>query len=291
MTKHLVLGTGNLGMDLALALTDAGLNYHLIGRHGGNTGGYFDFTGRDGDPEHRGSLIGYQMRDLQALEPDVVWCTIGAGGPDAASPAEHFLTHVSLPLALAEWAPKLILFSTAYLNHDPDGRYSYYAMSKSAMERAMLSRQHVRCIRVGSLYGTHAPMKCLPGKVMRAMVQHRLNRGATNEITPTPTAWLADELIKSEVWDRFCNVEPGANWAPSGKCSAKHWIETIIRDFTEGDQGLTLTPFLAENYPHFAASGVVGQPDWYILWEIYRAQMKSAIRPHLDVMSVLRRVN
>lgn len=281
MTKHLVLGTGNLGLDLAYALRTSAMKPVVLGRSNSSLHAYFDFNGVDGETAARDGKLGLTIRDLQDLKPDVIWCTIGAGGPGSQTLTKQLHAHLTLPALLAGWAPKLVLFSTAYLNNDIGGWYSDYALTKHMMELTMQKRENVRCFRVGSLYGNHYPLKCLPGKILSASREGRLNRAAFNKITPTPTQWLAESLVQGKVWERFREVPPHFNWAPSGSCSVKTWMEMILWDL-EGKQMPEVTSAYDSNYPEDSAANIIVGQSWLSLWEencgrFYKA-FKSAYR-------------
>lgn len=246
--KHLVLGNGNLGIDLALSLD----------RHGYAV----DFPQ---DKHHPASF--------KNDHHDVVWCAAGAGGPGGSAQA-HFETHLMLPVALAEFAPKLILFSTAYLNRDPEGVFSDYSMSKSFMERAMAQRENVRCLRVGSLYGVHRPLRTFPGKILELESKGLLRKSAQNVVTPTPTEWLADELVETKVWESFDSVKSGSNIAPMGCCPISEWIEMIC-------PGKSLPSFRDDSYPLASSASVVTGPHWRLLWGVNGPKVVEAARAAL----------
>lgn len=278
MTRHLVLGAGNLGWDLATALGLTSQEVHIAGRRTGNMPGFFDFQGSDGVKGVTNGRPGMTIADLVAIEPDVIWCTVGAGGPsrDPNYLSTHLNAHVALPMALATAfegrATKLIFFSTCYLNKDPRGDYSGYAFSKAALEKLIEPMENARVFRVGSLYGAHNPLSTLPGKMLLACKGLRTLPGELNLITPTPTAWIAKEMVDNRYWEFFGQIDPGQVVSPNGGLAVHEWIQIILDEIKKQTGGTVAS--IAQNkayrmdYPIDNISKVnCLYPMWDDLWK------------------------
>jgi dTDP-4-dehydrorhamnose reductase len=221
--KHLVLGCGNLGLDLV------------------------DRLGPDAQ-----TLVGWRypessMDAVIAGDWDVVWCCIGAGSVEhsLAHFDEHVRAHVLLPqLLMTKLAPetRLVLFSTDYVAHTkatytPEMQLrnprSFYAYTKAWMEQLALMgfpqycHPNVRVVRVGSLYGERLPHKTFPGKLRSNYPKPARLALPENRVSPTPTRWLADFLV-THLDDLFDKPYPIAHCAPVGNVSLREWGERIL---------------------------------------------------------------
>ncbi len=180
--KHIILGAGNLGIDLELELNRKGHETQMFSRS----------TGWD----HTKDALPAALRTA-----DAVWCAIGFGSVRECK--ADFLgaleSHVHLPMRLMERLPeetRLFLFSSDYVADFPPK--SLYQCSKGAMEEAaiVINRPRTGVIRVASLYGEHLPEKTFPGKLRRAYPEPCAVDLPDNSVTPTPTGWLAEMLVK-----------------------------------------------------------------------------------------------
>lgn len=269
--KHLILGAGNLGMDLHRALTREKVKVDILSRSVSSV------RGLKLDVEHGTTPTGKAtatLGELAFMDYDVIWNTLGNCGPsdDPVRGVEQMDLHYKFPVLLRRACPKarLILFSTHYLNHDPHGMRSAYALSKLAMERAFENDKLAFVARVGSLYGKQKPMSCLPGKIVAQLLSghQEIARAAENRVSPTPTAWLARYLLALQPWK-----DHGLrNLAPAKMLPVRVWIERIIEE-TEKQTGFTakIGNSVVDNaYPIFSGGGVTGEgPTCLTLWEEY----------------------
>jgi hypothetical protein len=194
MLKHHVFGNGNLGKDLMLKIGEE----HLFDEN----------------------------------EADVLWCCVGCGGPtdDVEKYGDQAEAHIAVPVRMAkELKPyqKLVVFSTHYLNDDQFGQRSFYAKTKFQMEQMLLGHPSVSVVRVGSLYGKHFPLKTLPGKVLKASsLGKKVFRSVPNLISPTPTEWLAEYLLKIKVWELHGLSDIG----PQDPMNVDEWMGAALED-------------------------------------------------------------
>lgn len=196
--RHLLIGKGNLGLDLHDAFMYRDHTVAITSRSDG-------FRWPD------------YLEDILNFNPTHVWVTAGAGSvAEAKTQLSHMLdTHVTLPVQLALRLPKdvhLGVFSTDYVAsqwklNDPRAitskPLSLYAVTKLSMEYALqhLNRPRSTIFRVGSLYGRHFMERCLPIKILR----NKPKALPTNTIIPTPTEWVADTIAS--------NLDAGCFWA------------------------------------------------------------------------------
>src|SRR5690242_18651873 len=117
--NHLIIGNGNLGLDLKESVQRRKDGYAFIERLEIPT---LERTIEDG------------------TDPDFVWVCVGAGGPnkDPASIYRQVASHIALPWQIMDLfkgsKTKVILFSSHYLHNDPAGDKSNYARTKHFME-------------------------------------------------------------------------------------------------------------------------------------------------------------
>lgn len=275
--RHLILGAGNLGQDLYRELSsERGVQVEIWG-----TDKFF----------FNGSSL-YPVEKLKASSADVIWCTIGAGGPssDPKKAAEQQLSHVALPTQICrtfeDTNKKLVFFSTHYLNDDANGLRSHYAWTKREMERSLERYQNAYCFRVGSLYGKWRPLHTLPGKIAYRYIHGLEVKRAINVITPTPTAWLAEVLIASRFWRKPRTTMP-ITVGPGGYCSVDQWISEIFLELGElldlKKNPPVLGPtFMDPDYPILSDARVSFNTVWWDdLWHSYKIELMESILAHL----------
>lgn len=271
MGRHLILGAGNLGLDLSLQLKSQGHEVDILSKSLGE-----DFQ----DPR-----IIYQFIKHPSIKYEKVWCTVGAGGvSDCEKDFSRAISlHVNLPVYLAEnLDPEahLILFSTEYLGtEEGTGFYpvlSNYTRSKAMMEEAIrqLNRPKTRVVRVGSLYGTHKPKNTFPYKLIKASSISQNVKMALNHCNPTPTSWLAAHLSNfdfSKV-DRHQVLE----FFPSGPASTNEWGELIL---VNTGRNASVETFVNNTHPMKLRSrtDIPDAKPWWRLWIEYGPAMLSAI--------------
>lgn len=185
---HIIIGKGNLGVDLKIALMAAGQKSVIYTKSSG-------FTWRN------------CREEILRFEPTHIWITAGFGSVEACEKdlVGAVETHVNLPLEIARDAPETVrvgIFSTDYAaseshpgnpNHRVQRPRSFYALTKMWMEdaTALLSRGNMSVFRVCSLYGEFYPEKTFPGKI----AIYRPDALPTNIVVPTPTWWIAQTLV------------------------------------------------------------------------------------------------
>ncbi len=268
--RHAVLGAGNLGMSLQLELKRHDHSVAMFTRSMG-----FDVT----NPEHRARILSEHF--------DVIWNCIGGGSvaEAKADPAKAALIHHDVPLALANGLrdeTKLVLFSTDYAaaEHQPnraafrtDSPRSIYAALKCEMENSVMAlrRTNVTIVRVGSLFGPFHPDRTLPGKIIKNFgFSTGLIRLPDNEITPTPTIWLANELVES-LTDLFgsqhCSIHHAA---PNGNISVKDFGRFVLKGLRDGADFNSAT-YVDQERPEFSALGCSFDrvPHWFPIFQHY----------------------
>lgn len=172
-TKHVIMGSGNLGTALSKRLNTITYNRH-------NTT----------------SIIEYANLFQSQGEEVTVWNTEGYGSvPECQkNPREAFEVHVMRNLDLMHGLNQeinLINFSTNYVDQEPK---SEYAASKACMESLTKNfpRKKVISIRVANLYSKYFPLKSFQGKILKNA--DKINALPWNKMIPTDCDWLADKL-------------------------------------------------------------------------------------------------
>jgi hypothetical protein len=199
--RHLILGLGNLGYDIRIKLESIKHKVDILSK---STGWEYPTNG---------------MAPIMTGAWDVIWCCIGAGsvGGDFM---EQLDQHVRLTYDLLTTVPKstaIIFFSTNYVFH-PSGfdkkPVSLYGLSKKWMEKIIRweGRPRTRIIRVQNLYGTYKPVTTLPWKLISKLSESK-NIVPNMLVCPTPTWWLAEQLVNREMWDGESTIDlmPGGS--------------------------------------------------------------------------------
>lgn len=254
--RHLILGMGNLGLDLERALKSKLYDVECRSLSGG-----FDLVD--------GAVV---KAAVQSSCPDVIWNCVGTGGPKKSDPQEwtqEIELIAGLPQRLRLYKKpetKLVLFSTAYTNRDPEGQLSNYARCKAIMEKQESGKIGVTILRVGSLYGIHKPFNCLPGKIVKLLEGGQLHFPAfINHVTPTPTEWLAKRLVSGKCWE----WQKDLCFGPDGSTPVFSWIRDIasaaglVENWTVEPNGYD------PMYPGNASSFCKSELPWETLWQGY----------------------
>jgi dTDP-4-dehydrorhamnose reductase len=273
--KSVIIGRGNLGLDLAQALTIVGHNVEILSRSTG-------YNWRTGHPS---------LKDA-----DYVWVTAGHGSVDAAAndPEGCFDTHMHMPLKLAMTLPqdtRLICFSSDYAASESQpwspgmtnvAPRSLYATSKIAMELGLksLGRKNTFCVRVGSLYGSHYPERCFPGRILQRFPKPCKVMMPMNRTSPTPTPWIANVLSRHLYM--FQGDFRVFHCGPKGMVSVVTWAKIVLGDQYEIEsKGFDQTRPLVANLQ----CSFENPPEWEELWRLHWLQQtyhaKCAIEPSI----------
>jgi dTDP-4-dehydrorhamnose reductase len=223
--KHLVIGAGNLGIDLFNQLKKNGLNVSTCSR---STGWNIQHL------RQRDDFLQY------AKTFDVVWYCVGFGSIKEAMEDAYgaHQIHLEIPAQLIAVCPYVVFFSSDYV---ADERFpksndvhaskmrSHYAHLKWRMECAVNQSENATAIRVGSLYGSHKPMSTFPGKLLKNMQEKTLVKLPLNLVTPTSTSWLSEILVQN--FDRLYRNPEGQHIhhaAPHGFVTVREWGSMIL---------------------------------------------------------------
>jgi dTDP-4-dehydrorhamnose reductase len=220
--KHLVIGAGNLGIDIHNRLRDSGYPVVMCSRS--NCHDILDLREREEFLEYAKGF-------------DVVWYCVGFGSikeaVDDAFTAHQI--HLEIPSQLIKVCKHVVFFSSDYV---ADERFpksidahasklrSHYAHLKWRMECAVNQSENATAIRVGSLYGSHKPMSTFPGRLLKNMQQKNAVMLPLNLVTPTSTAWLSEILVQN--FDRLCEGHERIHHAaPHGFVTVRQWGSLI----------------------------------------------------------------
>lgn len=260
MSMHVIIGKGNVGLDLFHQIVKSGDKARILTRSDG-----FEW------PESIPTLL--------SLQPDYVWVCAGAGSIGEAKRdfGNTIQTHVTMPIEICQKVPdqvKVILFSSDYAadEEQPDQPHlinekpkSLYALSKVTMEKAfkILNRPNACVVRIGTVYGSHFVDRTFPGKL-----RHRFPVPCTvelpmNVVVPTPSFWIAEVLLKNlhKLFEKPGQIH---HVAPKGKVTVHSWGKMILGDEyvieSRGwDQDRPLCSNLQCSLDHQA-------PEWRDLW-------------------------
>lgn len=193
MGRHVIIGKGNLGLDLNLALMNAGNQTRVL-------------------TQSEGFRWPESISEILEFQPDYVWVTAGAGSVEQckSNPTHAIATHITMPVELAMKLPsniKVGVFSTDYacdeLEPGNPNKYtarpkSFYACTKISMEIMLrqMNRPNVTIFRVSNLYGAHCPDKTFPGKLLKKYPSPCVVELPQNWVVPTPTWWIAENIVK-----------------------------------------------------------------------------------------------
>lgn len=268
--KHLVLGNGNLGRDIVKQLTRIGEEVHTLSSSTGWT-----------YPRNESQIEIFNKYD-------VFWVTVGAGSIEGANKdfSKYCDLHIRLPMQILQTIDqnkKVFLFSTDYLQCKNPNR-NLYTLSKKMMEESVKIMNRPNCViyRVGSLYGTSKPMSTFPGKCYVNNVKKKSYSLPRNIVIPTPTDWLADQLVME--WERirqFHFKTRITHVAPSGDTTVSGWGETLFSDEKE------LITFFDKSRPKrshscYGVNELISRDDiknsWLALWLERRERMIKAIK-------------
>lgn len=261
--KHLILGAGNLGLDLKEKLLSEGHDVVVVSQNDAS----FNYP-----VDSVETLLNY-------IEPEFIWNTIGAGSVEQSERdlVPFIDLHVRLVADLTKHAEcPVINFSSDYAasesqpsNPKASGFKSRYAMTKNMMENVILfsGRKDVKAIRVSSLYGKHKPAKTYPVKI-----KNRENLAfSLNECTPTPTAWLAKELVNN-LPAIFSQDWPIVHFAPAGRTSYADWASLILGEAEVKEFKIDNSRPVVSNLGNSILPKET-LANWKDLWDIYKSEV------------------
>ncbi len=273
MSCHVIIGKGNLGVDLHAVLNARGHKAHIFTPSDG-------FTWPDSLPA------------LLALTPTYVWVTAGAGSVEAVK--KDFVgainTHLMFPVELVKDLPpgiKIGLFSSDYVadESDPSNPHkitpkprSLYAYTKIWMEQAIkaLGRPNVSVFRVSNLYGGHFPERTFPGK-LKSRYPHPCEIVLPqNWVVPTWTKWVAEVLVDNldKVFDDKTPLIHHA--APNGGCTVIQWGRRVV-----GEKYKLISKGFDNDRALFSklSCSFARAPEWDELWARYQSELDATEDP------------
>lgn len=269
MGLHVIIGKGNLGCDLQIALDKMGHDARLLTASEG-------FEWPESNPMfHNGEF----------KSTECVWVTAGKGSVESAMDPHDMEdvigTHFVLPVGLATSMPKsmrLAVFSTDYVADEADSKStakqtsrpkSIYACMKIAMEQAIYAHKRplTTIFRVGSLYGGHYPERTFPGKLQKNHPNFGEVTLPMNWVTPTPTWWVAETIVHN-LHGLFHTRGPLTHHvAPVGGCTLSQWGRLVLGDgYTFKSNGFN------DMRPAFSNLGLSFGSDprtWQELWQAH----------------------
>jgi dTDP-4-dehydrorhamnose reductase len=264
MGKHVIIGRGNLGIDLAQALSEKGHEARILTRSDG-----FD----------------WRLDIPKLTQADFVWIAAGFGSVEQTKrdPQGAFDTHVLMPVGIASAArpeTRVIAFSSDYAA-DEEAPWSpgstntkprsIYAVTKISMELALraLGRKNTFSVRVCSLYGDSFPSHTFPGRILSRYPNPGIVPLPQNRTTPTPTKWVADVL--SRHLESFDGEYRTYHCAPMGMISVAEWGRIVLGSGYQVDvTGLDPTRPLCSNLQ----CSFEDAPDWLALWRLHWFQQQ-----------------
>lgn len=266
---NIIIGKGNLGVDLQVALKDRSVNSVME-----SAGQGFEW------PESEPHIL--------SQKPECIWVTAGKGSVESAKDPwnleDSLKTHTFLPISMALALPKeirLVFFSSDYVADEADTTCtaksnprprSLYACTKMWMEQGitMMKRPNTAIVRVGTLYGHHFPERCFPGKLKLNYPRPGEVFLPQNLVTPTPTWWAARMLVQNAgklFSDQGTLVH---HLAPIGNIPVVNWGRKILGQGYE-----VFSKGFDASRPHYSNLGCsLGKPNttWEKLWEQHQHQ-------------------
>lgn len=259
--NHIIVGKGNVGVELFQAIKKAGESARILTRSEG-----FEFP--------------TDLPHMHQLNPDYIWITAGAGSVESAKLnfKEHLRTHVMLPkIIMEEFKPevKVCIFSSDYAADEEQPSNpelfntkprSLYALGKTTMEQMvkLSGRPNTSVVRIGSVYGAQFYDKTLPGKLHKRFPTPCQLDLPMNRVTPTPASWIAEMLMKHK--EKLFTDKPTLHHlAPSGSVSMYNWGQKILgEDYKVHSKGFDNERPLCSNLMCTLEQNV---PDWSELWQ------------------------
>lgn len=179
--KHLILGSGNLGLAIANQALSQEHEYKILSKSEG-----WEW------PQNKKDLVEELDNDY-----DFVWCCVGAGSIDEGNKfwGYQLLVHVELPRFVIDNAPstsKCIFFSSDYVR-DGEIPFGKYGLSKQFMEASLFhsERDNFKIARVCNLITQN---EGVTSKIHKAINSGHITV-YENEIRPTNCDKLASTLF------------------------------------------------------------------------------------------------
>lgn len=218
--KHLIIGKGNLGMDIGIMLRD-----HL---------------GIDsGDVTYMSKSAGFQYKEHIApvAEMDFTHLWIAAGGVSVGEAKldlkQAVETLYDMPMAFLRQMKKEVYITVFSSDYAYDPERSMYGKVKRLFHDEVIDMNRPRTCMVGvsSLYGKWYPQRSFPGKILKGALGQTEMRFPTNKVTPTPTDFVALNLVNDLALNYSENGLKFLNMCPNGSISTYGWAQLILQDF------------------------------------------------------------
>lgn len=211
MENHLIIGSGNLGCDLANEAIRKGHRSTII-------------LSKPTSPatlDLRVSRYYPKEKDYCEIPESIthIWYTRGYGSIEQAetNPKEAAFYHMIYPAlwyVLKNSEQEFHSFSTCYNNED-----SFYVRLKRTSEYSFHNRSENSYVHnVQYLYGVHHPMSTFIGKI----IKNRPNSLPRNQVSLTPTRWIAEQCIQTDFYFDDLNL------VPKGTSSLAEWGRKIL---------------------------------------------------------------
>ncbi len=283
--RHLIVGAGNLGVDIGL---------RLAGEPGGVNEVVFAGRRQGLDCTDFSALL----RLVTPVPYDYIWWCVGGWSVEQfkADAEQGHKVMYAAPRLVAQYAhprSRLMFFSTDYCAHEehmarPDLQVqvptSEYAEVRKDLESfiAKYRRPHTAVFRLGSLYGAHHPQNTFPGKVL---ARHGAGTARIdiplNDVTPTSTKWAAAmvchnrELLVSEEGPKRHHL------APRGNVALRDWAKMLLHGL-RGHRAFDETPWVDTARPAATCLGTSWMrqnPHWNEVWgRDYRRELYLPVR-------------
>ena len=262
---HIIIGKGNLGLDIQNTLNGAGISTFMV-------------SGSEGFPYPSDAFtkVLNGLKETNTIE--CLWVTAGAGSVGAvdANPTNGIDTHVRMFLEILKIYPNTLVvgFSTDYIasqnilhnNYCQGEPQSLYALTKKWLEDLALFRKSpkFKVIRVSSLYG-HNNDKSFPYRMLELHKSGKELKFVENAVTPTPTKWLAEKLVENMKFLESYSY-PIMHLAPFGSIAAREWATLITGAKYESsgvDETRPLNTLLDSTFPFKDKENIL------VLWDKY----------------------
>lgn len=221
--NHLILGSGNLGIDLGTWLRTIGHKVIKTTRNGGDESNTWNYP-KDG--------MDRLWPIVEENKIDIIWNCIGCGSVELGE--EHFTSQFMMSVGLTErllstfTEQNVICFDSNYSNR-PISKYGLNKKFQRQLVEHHWKKNKFKCfnIMIESLYGTYYPEKCLPLKIVANAIKHEKIGCHYNHICPTPTDWLGEQLAKG--LDAILkNENPNIRIKPRGSVSTSEFARTVL---------------------------------------------------------------
>lgn len=237
-----------------------------------------------GDVLHMSKSAGFLYKEHVPAVADMdfthVWIAAGGISVNEAktNPDMARETLFDMPLAFLKQMKPDVRITVFTSDYALEPHRSLYATIKEDFHKAVIEskRPFTSLVGVSSLYGNWFPENCFPGRILTAAMGQEEMSFPVNKVTPTPTDFVALNLVNDMHLNFSDTTVKFLNMSPQGCISTFGWAQIILQDHLK----VTARGYDPERPEISYMDNPKCKYQWHQLWEV-RKHWFNALRHQL----------